>query len=76
MATIIPFLKDQSFDPEATRVMGEAYEASLRAYRRRGDRITCSMSPLGTSRHFAATQYFGRFRGEADISERFCKPRL
>jgi hypothetical protein len=25
-------------------------------------------SPLGTSRHFAAAQYFGRFRGEADMS--------
>jgi len=26
------------------------------------------MSPIGTSRHFAATQYFGRFRGEADMT--------
>jgi hypothetical protein len=25
------------------------------------------MSGFGTSRHFAATQHFGRFRGEADI---------
>jgi hypothetical protein len=24
-------------------------------------------SAFGTSRHFAATQYFGRFRSEADI---------
>jgi hypothetical protein len=24
-------------------------------------------STHGTSRHFAATQYFGRFRGKADI---------
>jgi hypothetical protein len=23
---------------------------------------------IGTSRHFAATQYFGRFRGEADMN--------
>ena len=25
------------------------------------------MSPIGTSRHFAATLKFGRFRAEADI---------
>jgi hypothetical protein len=31
------------------------------------------MSPSGTSRHFAAAQYFGRFRSKADI-ERRAKP--
>jgi hypothetical protein len=33
-------------------------------------------SPIGTSRHFAASQQFGRFRSEADISERFAEPDL
>jgi hypothetical protein len=32
--------------------------------------------PIGTSRHFAASQQFGRFRSEADISERFAEPDL
>src|SRR5262249_44133004 len=40
--------------------------------RRRGDRIRKSaamrMSPIGTPRHFAAPQQFGRFQTEADIS--------
>jgi hypothetical protein len=30
-------------------------------------RIFASMSPIGPSRHFAATQQFGRFGSEADI---------
>jgi hypothetical protein len=33
-------------------------------------------SANGPSRHFAASQQFGRFRSEADISERFVKPDL
>jgi hypothetical protein len=31
------------------------------------------MSGCGPSRHFAASQQIGRFRSEADISERFCR---
>jgi hypothetical protein len=27
------------------------------------------MSPIGTSRHFAAAQQFGRYRGKADIDQ-------
>ena len=28
----------------------------------------CVMTAVGPSRHFAATQHFGRFRSEADIN--------
>jgi len=31
------------------------------------------MYAIGPSRHFAASQQFGRFRSEADISERFAE---
>ena len=31
---------------------------------------------LGPSRHFVASQQFGRFRSEADISLRFAEPDL
>jgi len=32
-------------------------------------------SAAGKSRHFAATQYFGRFRGEADMNRIYeCAP--
>jgi hypothetical protein len=34
------------------------------------------MSLAGPSRHFVATQQFGRFRSEADISERFLEQDL
>ena len=33
--------------------------------------MVSSMSPIGPSRHFAATRYFGRFRSEADIEPGF-----
>jgi hypothetical protein len=32
-----------------------------------GNFAAMRMSPFGTSRHFVATQQFGRFRSEADI---------
>jgi hypothetical protein len=32
------------------------------------------MPPIGTSRHFAATQYPGRFRGEADMTNPGWRP--
>jgi hypothetical protein len=30
--------------------------------------LRCMSPQLAHSRHFAATQYFGRFRGEADMN--------
>src|SRR5262249_5637309 len=39
------------------------------AARQRGDQTTAGMSESGTSRQFAATQHFGRFRSEADEAD-------
>jgi len=35
-----------------------------------------AQSPLGTSRHIAVTQQFGRFWSGADMSEPFAEPDL
>ncbi len=36
MADILPFLKGRSFDPEVTRIMGEAYDKAKRGLHDRG----------------------------------------
>jgi hypothetical protein len=36
MADILPFLKGQSFDPETTRIMGEAFDTARRGLHDRG----------------------------------------
>jgi hypothetical protein len=40
------------------------------------DLLTDFFNKIGPSRHFASSQQFGRFRIEADISERFAEPDL
>jgi len=44
-----------------------AIEPSLEYLADRGNRVIPAMSAIGTSRHFATAQQFGRFRSEADI---------
>jgi hypothetical protein len=50
------------------RIIARKTGAQVRLYSRPGCLFAAMrMSPIGTSRQFAATQHFGRFRGEADI---------
>ena len=37
-ATIVPFLRDNSFDPETTRVMGRAYDTARSSFTTRANR--------------------------------------
>ncbi len=39
MSTIIPFLKDGSFDPDTTRAMGEAFDKARKLLHDRGQPV-------------------------------------